>query len=251
VKEIYGELLVPIIANGPKFASHFNLELGGRVSDWNLSRCPISSPGRRCSTGGSETASVSARFQPGVPRAELGRALLKRTQIFGGGGSRDWCGDRLTNPGGFSATPTAGVDPAQTAQTKAMCTAMMGAGGAASSMTRPQQRARRTGIANSFGNPNLREEQADTWTMASRCRCSTTGELTVDWWKIQIEQMIASKAPTRRTRSVWTAVQSDRRSRQRGLPAHRPESGYRRVAVSSIECSTMRVPRTSKVSTSR
>src|SRR5690606_3582487 len=38
VKEIYGELLVPIVSNGPMGISHLNLELGGRISDFDIPR---------------------------------------------------------------------------------------------------------------------------------------------------------------------------------------------------------------------
>src|SRR5690606_11848982 len=36
VSEIYGELLVPIVSNGRTGLSHFNVELGGRLSDWSM-----------------------------------------------------------------------------------------------------------------------------------------------------------------------------------------------------------------------
>jgi iron complex outermembrane recepter protein len=35
VSEIYGELLIPIVSNGPRGVHHFNVELGGRVSDFS------------------------------------------------------------------------------------------------------------------------------------------------------------------------------------------------------------------------
>jgi iron complex outermembrane recepter protein len=193
VKEIYGELLVPIVANGPKFATHFNLELGGRVSDWNLEQMPNLFTWKALLDWGiGDRFRVRGGFNRAFRAPNLGELYVKRTQIFGGGGSRDWCGDRLTNPGAFSATPTPGVDPAQTAQTKAMCTAMMGAGGAAFFYDPGRNNALDgTGIANSFGNPNLREEQADTWTMGIAMSLFNDWRLTVDWWNIKIDQMIA------------------------------------------------------------
>ena len=71
-----------------------------------------------------------------------------------------------------------------------MCTVLMGAGGAAFFLTRSLNALDGTGIAGSFGNPNLREEQADTWTCIAMSLFNDR-RLTVDWWKIQIEQMIA------------------------------------------------------------
>src|SRR5690606_37215998 len=40
VSEIYGELLVPIVQDGPTGVQHLNLELGARVSDWSMSHMP-------------------------------------------------------------------------------------------------------------------------------------------------------------------------------------------------------------------
>ena len=112
VKEIYGELLVPIVSNGPKFASHFNLELGGRLSDWNLEQMPNLFTWKALLDWGiGDRFRVRGGFNRAFRAPNLGELYVKRTQIFGGGGSRDWCGDRLTNPGSFSATPTPAVDP--------------------------------------------------------------------------------------------------------------------------------------------
>jgi iron complex outermembrane recepter protein len=194
VKEIYGELLVPIIANGPKIASHFNLELGGRVSDWNLEQMPNLFTWKALIDWGiGDRYRIRGGFNRAFRAPNLGELYLKRTQIFGAGGAtRDWCGDRLTNPGAFSATPVAGVDPAQTAQSKAICQALMGAAGATVYYDPSRNNALDSaGIPNSFGNPNLREEQADTWTMGVAMSLFNDWRLTVDWWKIEIDKMIA------------------------------------------------------------
>ena len=47
------------------------------------------------------------------------------------------------------------------------------------------------GVPISFGNPNLREEQADTWTIGVAMDILEDWSLTVDWYQIQIENMIA------------------------------------------------------------
>jgi len=135
---------------------------------------------------------VRGGFNRAFRAPNLGELYLKRTQIFGAGGAtRDWCGDRLTNPGTFSATPVAGVDPAQTAQSKAICTALMGAGAPVYYDPARNNALDSAGIPNSFGNPKLREEQADTWTMGIAMSLFQDWKLTVDWWHIQIDQMIA------------------------------------------------------------
>jgi outer membrane receptor protein involved in Fe transport len=47
------------------------------------------------------------------------------------------------------------------------------------------------GVPNSFGNPSLREEHADTWTLGVAMDLLEDWRLTVDWWKIDIDNMIA------------------------------------------------------------
>jgi iron complex outermembrane recepter protein len=194
VKEVYGELLVPIISNGPKIASHFNLELGGRISDWNLEQMPnLFTYKALIDWGIGDRYRIRGGFNRAFRAPNLGELYLKRTQVFGAGGAtRDWCGDRLTNPGTFSATSAPGVDPAQTAQSKAICTALMGAAGAAVYYDPARNNALDTaGVPNSFGNPNLREEQADTWTFGVAMSLFNDWRLTVDWWEIKIDKMIA------------------------------------------------------------
>ena len=48
-----------------------------------------------------------------------------------------------------------------------------------------------TGVSNSFGNPNLREEQADTFTLGTVMDVTDNVTLTVDWYEIEIKDMIA------------------------------------------------------------
>jgi outer membrane receptor protein involved in Fe transport len=47
------------------------------------------------------------------------------------------------------------------------------------------------GVPNSFGNPDLREEQADTWTIGVAMDLLEDWRITVDWYQIEIENMIA------------------------------------------------------------
>ena len=48
-----------------------------------------------------------------------------------------------------------------------------------------------TGVSNSFGNPTLREEQADTFTLGMVMDVTDNVTLTVDWYEIEIKDMIA------------------------------------------------------------
>jgi outer membrane receptor protein involved in Fe transport len=51
------------------------------------------------------------------------------------------------------------------------------------------------GTGNAIGNPNLREEQADTFTLGTVMDFHDNFTLTVDWYEIEIENMIAVENP--------------------------------------------------------
>src|SRR5262245_40635243 len=204
VSEIYGELLVPIINDGPKGVEHCNLELGARVSDWSMEQMPTLNTYKALMDW---AISPRYRIRGGFNRAfrapNLGELFSRRTQLFGAGGAtRDWCSQNLASPGTFSATPSATVSSAQAAQPLAICRDMMGPDGSAFYYdNRPisQQPNLNTpigaglGVPITFGNPALREEQADTWTMGVTMEVLEDWRLTVDWYEIQIENMIATE----------------------------------------------------------
>ena len=52
-----------------------------------------------------------------------------------------------------------------------------------------------TGVSNSFGNRNLREERADTYTLGMVMDVHENVTLTVDWYEIEIQDMIALEGP--------------------------------------------------------
>ncbi|MDX1562243.1 MAG: TonB-dependent receptor, partial [Gammaproteobacteria bacterium] len=193
VTEIYGELLIPIVSDGPAGVSHFTFELGGRVSDWSMPNMPNLETYKSLIDWGI-TPRYRARggFNRAFRAPNLGELFIARTQIFGGFGSRDWCSQNLNTPGTFSASV---ADPAQAAHTEMICRALMGTSGAAEYYDlRPlseQPTGGGTGVSNSFGNPNLREERADTWTLGMVMDFHDNFTLTVDWYEIEINDMIA------------------------------------------------------------
>jgi outer membrane receptor protein involved in Fe transport len=196
VSEIYGELLVPIISDGPKGVEHFNLELGGRISDWSMEQMPNLSTWKALMDW---AISPRYRIRGGWNRAfrapNLGELFIKRTQVFGGFGTRDWCSTGLSAAGGFSATagrPDSG-SAAQVAQSRRICEALMGPQGTAFyyDPARTQDTVGGTGVSNTFGNINLREEQADTFTLGVAMDILEDFRLTVDYWKIDIDNMIS------------------------------------------------------------
>jgi outer membrane receptor protein involved in Fe transport len=199
VTEIYGELLIPIVSDGPVGVEHFSVELGGRVSDWSMEQMPNLETFKALIDWG---LTSRYRLRGGFNRAfrapNLGELYLRRTQIFGaGGGTRDWCSQNLSNPGTFSATPPtgpAGTPTAQNAQTLALCQTLMGPQGAAQYYGQgvaAQPTVGGTGIPITFGNPQLREEQADTFTMGLAMELFEDWRVTVDYWHIEIDGMIA------------------------------------------------------------
>jgi outer membrane receptor protein involved in Fe transport len=207
VKELYGELLVPVIGDLPLVES-FSLELGGRMSSYDT-------------TGTSWTYKVLGdwevtdwlRFRGGYNRAErspnASELFLAPSQVVTGNATGDICSQRSLI--GVSANPTAaGNTAARAADIQAVCRTIMdrtgGAGTAADyydNRALADQPQGPSGFAwvNQVGNPNLRPETADTWTAGAVIRSPFTNpwlsrlRFTVDWWNIKLNDAIGVQAP--------------------------------------------------------
>ena len=192
VAELYGELLIPIVSNGPKGFEHFNVELGGRLSAWSMDGVDTLDSYKALIDWG---FSERYRLRGGVNRAHrapnLSELFTERTQLFGGAPSivGDQC-SRLNAAGPYSAN-AAIAGAAQAAQTEAICRALMGPLGAATFYANVQAPAGGTGIQNQLGNPELTEEDADTLTIGMVMDLAENWTLTVDYYTIEIERMIA------------------------------------------------------------
>jgi outer membrane receptor protein involved in Fe transport len=203
VSEIYGELLIPIVSGGPTGVEHFTVELGARVSDWSMPQMPnLETYKALIDWGITDKYRIRGGFNRAFRAPNLGELFISRTQGFTGFGSSDWCSQNLDAPSlqgaHFSATPLAGAgqpDDAQSAQSYNICRALMGPTGAFEYYdNRPlsdQTNDGGTGVSNSFGNPNLREERADTFTIGVVMDFVENMTLTVDWYEIEIQDMIA------------------------------------------------------------
>jgi outer membrane receptor protein involved in Fe transport len=197
VSEIYGELLVPLVADGPPGVERFTLELGARISDWSMENMPNLETYKALVDW---TIAPRYRLRGGFNRAfrapNLGELFIARTQIFGGIGIRDHCSQNLDADLGYGASS---ADPAQAAHSYALCRTLMGSTGAAEyydlRTLEEQPTTGNTGVSNSFGNRNLREEQADTWTIGVVMDLHDNFTLTVDWYQIELEEMIALEGP--------------------------------------------------------
>ena len=203
VKEVYGEMLIPIVSNGPKGVEHFNFEIGGRVSDWSMPGVDTLSSYKFLVDWG---FSPKYRLRGGINRAHrapnLGELFSARTQLFalGGAANGDQC-SQLNTVGPFSTNPAI-AGAAQAQQSLDICTAMMGQLGTAqyygtlnpvvgvvANTSEPQNGG--VGIQNQLGNVNLQEEDADTFTIGVVMDFLENWTLSVDYYTIEIKQMIA------------------------------------------------------------
>jgi outer membrane receptor protein involved in Fe transport len=198
VAEIYGELLIPIVSDGPAGVEHFNIEIGGRVSDWSMPQMPdLETYKGLIDWAITDRYRIRGGWNRAFRAPNLGELFIGRTQVFGLGGTAfgDHCSMNLDNPAPFSATPGGGADAAQLAQTEAICRALMGASGAQeyydTDPVTDQPTVGGLGIGNSFGQINLREEQADTFTLGVVMDFHDNFTLSVDYYEIEIKDMIA------------------------------------------------------------
>ncbi len=216
-KELYGELLVPVVRDLP-FIKSFSLELGGRMSDYST-------------TGTSYTFKALGdwevndwlRFRGGFNRAErapnIAELLLTPQQAFRTDPTGDVCSTRHDNPG--SANPN--NNPTGALSVEAICLELMARdnGGTYVPINDPsgnsyyaagQELARQPtgqggGFSYSVGNqyyrdhfnpnaPALKPEVADTWTVGAVIRAPFSAgplsrlNLTVDYFNIKIKDPI-------------------------------------------------------------
>jgi iron complex outermembrane receptor protein len=191
VKEAYGELLVPVLADLPGI-KRMNLELGYRYSDYD-------------STGNVSTYKAlldwsiveSVRFRGGYQRANrapnIGELFLPATTAVGGTAFGDPCS--INSLASYGANPI--VNP-NAAQARAFCTQLMGAAAA----TYYANQIPGTGFfpfvtVTNQGNLKLKSETADTYTAGFVFRPQFQAKLlsrltaSIDYYKIEIADLIA------------------------------------------------------------
>ena len=197
VKELYGELLIPVLSDTP-FIQELNLEVGGRMSDYNT-------------TGTSWTYKVLAdwavndwlRFRGGYNRAErapnIGELFLTAQQTFGFNPAGDVCS--TANPAVYGANPA--QNPAHAIEVQGVCRALMQQAGPEAigqyyGPGSPPQNPAGSGFAflTSQGNDTLVPETADTWTAGVVIQSPVSSgplsrlRLSVDWYDISIKDVI-------------------------------------------------------------
>jgi outer membrane receptor protein involved in Fe transport len=189
--EIYGELLVPVIAGVPGI-ENLDLELGYRysnndptdsVASWKTLMDWKFTDALRF-RGGYQVANRA----PNIAELFQSPDLFLYTRSMG-----DWCSD--LNPANPNS-PNPALNP-NVAQTRALCEALMGPQGAATYYNNPN----RPATANQFyfsyvqGNPELKEETAKTITLGIVADLTDELSLSIDWWNIQIDDMISTEDP--------------------------------------------------------
>jgi outer membrane receptor protein involved in Fe transport len=202
VKELYGELDVPILKD--TFIKELSLELGGRISDYNT-------------TGTSYTYKALANFAPvdwlrfrgGYNRAErapnIAELYLAPQQTFGVNLAGDPCS--LANPLPFSANQPNDQYPggnANGAAVEAVCKVLMDQTGSANAKNlyyAGTQSNSTFGFAfpTTVGNSTLKPEKADTWTagvvISSPFQSPALSRLrlSVDWYRISVKDAIGAQ----------------------------------------------------------
>lgn len=201
VKEVYGELLIPLLKDLPLIQS-LEMELGARYSDY--------STGQEVGTYkvlGSWTPAEWLRVRGGYNRAERAPNMSELYATPNGSaqfGSApvDPCRNATSLANTFRG-PTEGTtlnnsdttDPAFRAQLQALCSAHINEWGGNNSSefhADPNSWDMGGGGALVVGNPNLRNEQGDTWTLGAAFSSPFEHELlsgitgTVDWYKARV-----------------------------------------------------------------
>lgn len=215
-REVYGELLVPMLSDLPAI-QRLELELGLRYSDYNT-------------TGSSWTYKILGnwevnswlRFRGGFNRAErapnIAELYLAPEQTFTVAGGGDLCS--INNGLPYSANPSKN---ANYAQVLGLCGALMEASGdstaddqfygvdyrtlvsagsaaaARSLVTTSQPAGSATVFPRLIGNPNLKPERADTWTLGLVLSSPFASpflqrlRLAVDYYNIKVTDAIGAQ----------------------------------------------------------
>ena len=174
-KEAYGELRVPVVEQ--QFIDRLELNGGFRYSKYSLAN-----------VGGVWTYFAGAELSPIKDimfRAQYQRAIRAPnvSELFGG------------TAAGFPAATDPCADPATLADPAAVATCVA-TGVPANQVGKPSLQPNAQ-IEGAFGgNPNLQEEQGDTWTAGAviRPRFIPRLNIAVDWYKIRVKGAIAPAA---------------------------------------------------------
>lgn len=188
--EIYGELLVPLLAGKPG-VQELNLELGYRnthnnptdavdsykaLIDWRITD-------RVRFRGGRQIANRAPNI------AELFQSSEQQT-LFSPRG--EWCStENPTN----TLSPNPNINP-NAAEVLALCQTLMGPNASLNFYSEDQNdSAFQWRFSDLIGNPLVQNEQAETYTAGIVADLTDRASLTLDYWNINVSDMIAAQSP--------------------------------------------------------
>lgn len=199
-QEIYGELLVPVVADLPGI-QRLDLELGARLSDYSTVG-EVETFKALVDWTINDWARLRGGFQKANRAPNIGELYLSPTYARSLGGTLygDQCSQDSEGP--FSTNPTFNANGASGAGfAMDLCRAMMGNTGADQYYSfDPTEQNGQLGLARDEGNPDIQSESADTWTAGLVIQSPSddffwggfSGSL--DWYEIEITDMIALEA---------------------------------------------------------
>jgi iron complex outermembrane receptor protein len=196
--ELYGELLLPIVGD-VWGARELNLELGYRATDNEPSNdvdtwkalLDWQVVDRVRVRGGRQVANRA----PNIGELFQSQEQFAPFSLFQG----DPCSTLNPATLTYTANPTLNpAGPAVAAQVRGLCEQLMGSAGAAEyySPANPQPSGFVSPrISNLSGNPDLRSEEAQTLTLGIVANLTERASLTIDYWRIELDDMIAPQVP--------------------------------------------------------
>lgn len=200
VSELYGEMLIPIVSDGPKGVEHFSFEVGGRLSDWNVEQVgTVETYKALIDWGITQRYRIRGGYNRAMRAPNLGELYVGRSQVFQSLPTvyGDQCSQNHQS-GPFSANPDIAISPEQAQRTYEICREIMGTGAVQYYDNTPinlQPTLGGLGTQNTFGNPDVHEEKADTLTLGVVMDFLDNATLTVDYYSIEIKDMIAIQSP--------------------------------------------------------
>ena len=196
--ELYGELLVPVVAD-VWGARSLNLELGYRATDNDPSN-DVDTWKALLDWQVVDRVRVRGGRQVANRSPNIGELFQSQEQFAPFSQNQgDPCSEANPTTFTYTASPTNNpAGPVVAAQVRALCEQLMGPTGAAeyygggtpqpSGFVSPR-------ISNLSGNPNLRSEEAKTLTLGVVADLTDNAALTFDYWRIEIDDMIAPQVP--------------------------------------------------------
>jgi iron complex outermembrane recepter protein len=193
--EIYAELLVPLLSDVPA-AENLSLELGFRSTDNDPSN-DVDTWKALLDWQVVDRVRIRGGRQVANRAPNIGELFQSKEQFapfsqFQG----DPCSE--ANPAQLTYTANGTLNPTYAAQVRGLCEQLMGTIGALnyydpltvqpSGLVSPR-------ISNLSGNPNLRSEEAQTLTLGVVADITENATLTFDYWRIELDSMIAPQVP--------------------------------------------------------